>query len=384
MRYAAITGWGKCLPPATLTNADLATFLDTSDEWIVQRTGMRERRISHVNGQQLAHVAAAQALACAGVEAIDVDLIVYGGCTNDEGLPNDSSGVQVLLGAHHAACFDINTACTSFLYALTTANAMIRSGVVRNALVIGADVFSKYLDWENRGVAVLFGDGAGAVFLQATDETEGLLGESLGCYGTDRHTLRIRGHGGMYTNLGAGLGDTTWDFEGPEIFKRAVQGMTQACINVLTQNGFTTDDVNLVVPHQANQRIVEAVAKRAGVDMGKVFVNLPKYGNMSAASVIVALVEAIESQRVKPHDLILMPAFGAGLTWCSHLVRWGARTTPLGISDVELPPCPQTAIELVQALRASKGTQGRSEAALRKTCFAEQFFIPDGNSSIQG
>lgn len=371
MRHAAITGWGKCLPPATLTNHDLATFMDTSDEWIVQRTGMHERRISHVSGNQLAHVAASRALACAGLPADQVDLIVYGGCTGDEGVPNDASGLQVLLGAHQAACMDVNTACTSFLYALTTATAMIRTGVVRNALVLGVEVISRFMDWENRGVAVLFGDGAGAVVLQASDAPEGLIGESLGCYGTDRHTLRLRGIGGQYTNAGAMLGDTYWDFEGQEIFKRAVQGMSQASATVLEKCGFSASDVNLVVPHQANQRIIEAVAKRAGIDMDKVFVNVAKYGNMSAATVVVALVEAVEEQAVKPHNLILLPAFGAGLTWCSHLVKWGERTTPLGTSEVALPPCPHTALELVQHIRAQKGTEGRSLQALRKPQFAE-------------
>lgn len=376
MQHAAITGWGKCLPPATLTNHDLATFMETSDEWIVQRTGMHERRISHVSGNQLAHVAAAQALACAGLAADQLDLIVYGGCTSDEGVPNDASGLQVLLGAHQAACMDVNTACTSFLYALTTATAMIRTGVVRNALVLGVEVVSRFMDWENRGVAVLFGDGAGAVVLQATDEPEGLLAESLGCYGTDRHTLRLRGIGGQYANQGAVLGDTYWDFEGQEIFKRAVQGMIQASTAVLEKSGVSANDVNLVVPHQANQRIIEAVAKRAGIGMDRVFMNVAKYGNMSAATVVVALVEAVEQQVVKPHDLILLPAFGAGLTWCSHLVRWGARTTPLGQSTVALPPCPHTALELVQQIRTQKGTEGRSLAALRQPLFAENLLPP--------
>lgn len=381
LRHAAITGWGKCLPPAILTNQDLTTFMDTSDEWIVQRTGMRERRISHVGGNQLAHVAASQALACAGLAPESLELIVYGTCTGDEGVPNDASGLQVLLGAHNAACFDINTACTSFLYALTTASAMIRTGVVRNAVVVGVEVISKYLDWENRGVSVLFGDGAGAVVLQASDTPEGLLGEALGCYGTERHTLRLRGMGGLYTNRGAILGDTYWDFEGQEIFKKAVQGMSQACSQVLQQCGYTVDDVNLVVPHQANQRIIEAVAKRAGVDMSKVFVNLPRYGNMSAATVVVALVEAIEDGHVHAGDLIMLPAFGAGLTWCSHLVRWGQRTTPLGHSSVTLPECSQTALELVQDIRMRKGTEGRSLGALREPRFAEDDIRSAGNNT---
>lgn len=371
MTHAAITGWGKCLPPAILTNDDLATFIETSDEWIVQRTGIQERRISHVSAIDMAHVAAARAIACAGLDPSDIDLIVYGSCTNDEGVPNDASGLQVRLGAHNAAAYDINTACTSFLYGLSTANALIRTGVARTAVVVGVELISRFMDWENRGVSVLFGDGAGAVVLQATDREEGLLAESLGCYGDARQTLRLRGLGGTYTNQGAVLGDTYWDFEGQDIFKRAVQGMSQASATVLEKCGVTIEDVNLVVPHQANLRIIEAVAKRAGAPMDKVFLTVHKYGNMSAATVAVALVEAAESGRVQAEDLILLPAFGAGLTWCSHLIRWGERTTPLGTTDLELPPCRSSALELVQAIRQRKGTTGRSLDALRQPRFAE-------------
>ncbi|RZI85069.1 MAG: ketoacyl-ACP synthase III [Rubrivivax sp.] len=371
MTHAAITGWGKCLPPAILTNNDLATFIETSDEWIVQRTGIQERRVSHVSGIAMAHVAAARAIACAGLDPADIDLIVYGGCTNDEGVPNDASGLQVLLGAYNAACYDINTACTSFLYGLSTANALIRTGVARNAVVVGVELISRFMDWENRGVSVLFGDGAGAVVLQATDREDGLLGESLGCYGDARQTLRLRGIGGAYTNRGAVLGDTFWDFEGQDIFKRAVQGMSQASATVLDKCGVTIDEVDLVVPHQANLRIIESVAKRAGAPMDKVFLTVHKYGNMSAATVVVALVEAVESGRVQPGALVLLPAFGAGLTWCSHLVRWGARVTPLGTTDIDLPPCDKTALEMVQEIRQAKGTTGRSLDALRQPRFAE-------------
>ena len=195
MQYAAITGWGKCMPPAVLTNADLATFMDTDDEWITTRTGIRERRVSHVSGIELSRVASARALACAGLAASDVDLIVYGSCSNDEQIPNSASGLQFLLGAKHAAAMDINTACTSFLYALSTANAMIRTGAIRTALVVGVEVIAPFMDWTNRNVAVLFGDGAAAVVLQATDRPEGVLGEKLGCDADARQTLRVRGTG---------------------------------------------------------------------------------------------------------------------------------------------------------------------------------------------
>jgi 3-oxoacyl-[acyl-carrier-protein] synthase-3 len=193
MTHAAITGWGKCMPPAVLTNADLALLMETDDEWITSRTGIKERRVSHVTGIELAHVAAVRALACAGLEAKDVELVVYGSCSNDETVPNSASGVQYKLGAVHAAAMDVNTACTSFLYGLSTATAMIRTGVVKNAVVIGVELISQFMDWSNRGVAVLFGDGAAAVVLQATDREEGLLGEKLGCNADVRGILRVRG-----------------------------------------------------------------------------------------------------------------------------------------------------------------------------------------------
>ncbi len=228
MTYAAITGWGKCMPPSVLSNADLSTFLDTTDDWIVTRTGMRERRISHVPAIEMATVAARRALACAGLEADDLDLIVYGSCSNDEQVPNSASGVQVSLGARHAAAMDVNTACTSFLYGLSTASALIRTGAARTALVVGVELISPYMDWDNRNVAVLFGDGCAAVVLQATDRQEGVLGEQLGCNAEARHTLRVRGMGCAYANRDVMFGDTQWDFDGQEIFRHAVQGMTQA------------------------------------------------------------------------------------------------------------------------------------------------------------
>jgi 3-oxoacyl-[acyl-carrier-protein] synthase-3 len=348
--HAAVTGWGKCLPPAVLSNADLATFLDTNDEWIVSRTGIRERRISHVHLEELAVVAASRALAAAGLEPGAVELIVFGTCSFDDQAPNQASGLQLRLGATRAASMDVNTACTSFLYALSTANAMIRSGVVRNALVVGGELISRFMDWSNRNVAVLFGDGCAAVVLEATQREEGLLAERLGCDAQARGTLVIQGMGGRYADFSRRYGETDWIFDGQEIFKRAVIGMSGACADVLAAQGLTSADIDLVVPHQANLRIIEAVAKRAALPMEKVFVNVHRYGNMSAATVPVALVESLEAGRVRPHDRLLLPAFGAGLTWCAHLLRWGERVTPKGTSDASLPPCESTALALVEAL----------------------------------
>ena len=366
MTHAAITGWGKCLPPAVLTNADLSTFLDTTDDWIASRTGLRERRVSHVSAIEMATVAARRALACAGREPGDIDLIVYGSCSNDEQVPNSASGVQLALGARGAAAMDVNTACTSFLYGLSTANAMIRTGAIRRAVVIGVELISPYMDWDNRNVAVLFGDGAAAVVLEATDAPIGLLGEQLGCVAEQRHVLRVRGMGCVYANRDVVLGDTAWDFEGQEIFKHAVQGMVRASAAVLDKCGLEASDIDLVVPHQANLRIIEAVVSRTGVPMERVMLTVQRYGNMSAATVPVALVEAIEEGRVLPGATLLMPAFGGGLTVCAHVVRWGDRVTPLSLTDADLPPCDRSALEMVTAIRARKAdAAARSGAGLR-------------------
>ena len=210
------------------------------------------------------------------------------------------------------------------------------------------------MDWSDRNVAVLFGDGAAAVVLQATDREAGLLAERLGCYGEAREILRVHGMGAGYAHQGRILGQTEWQFEGQEIFKKAVHGMSMACAEALTKVGKTAADVDLVVPHQANLRIIESVAKKTGVPMEKVFTNVDRYGNMSAATVPVALCEALEEGRVKPGALLLMPSFGGGLTFTGHVVRWGERVTPLGTSSVELPPVKQTALEMVTRYRKIK------------------------------
>jgi 3-oxoacyl-[acyl-carrier-protein] synthase-3 len=243
---------------------------------------------------------------------------------------------------------------------------------VRNAVVIGVELISPYMDWSNRGVAVLFGDGCAAVVLQATDEPVGLLGEKLGCYADARQTLRVRGMGCTYANRGLTLGDTQWDFDGQEIFKRAVHGMGHAAEDVLKKCGVSAAEVDIVVPHQANLRIIESVVKRIHLPMDKVMLTVQRYGNMSAATVPVALVEALEQGRVEPGALLLMPAFGAGLTLCAHLVRWGDRVTPLGTTDIDLPPCTKSALEMVNEIRAIKAEAvQRSGAALMAPKLAE-------------
>jgi 3-oxoacyl-[acyl-carrier-protein] synthase III len=361
LTHAAIVGWGKCLPPLILTNQDLATFLPTDDEWITSRTGMKERRISHVPGIELAITAARRAVACAGMSGKDIELVIYGSCSNDELVPNSASGVQQRIGATQAAAFDVNTACTSFMYGLSIGTAMIKSGVVKNALVIGVELISQYMDWDNRNVAVLFGDGAAAMVLKESQSECGVIAEKLQCYADSRQILRVRGMGTMYANLGVQYGQTSWDFDGQEIFRKAVQGMSDASLDVMRRAGVTMDDIGLVVPHQANLRIIDAVAKRAGASADKVFLTVQKYGNMSSATAPVALVEAVEEGRVAPNSLVLMPAFGGGLTLSAHLIRWGERLTPLVQSDAELPPTSKTALDIVNEIRAQKKL-GQAEA----------------------
>ncbi len=368
---AAIIGWGKCLPPSILTNRDLATFLPTDDEWITTRTGMKERRISHMPGIELAIVAARRAIACAGLRGEDIELVIYGSCSNDETVPNSASGVQRRIGAARAASFDVNTACTSFMYGLSIGSSMIKSGIVKNALIIGVELISQYLDWDNRNVAVLFGDGAAAVVLEASAQETGVIAEKLECYADSRQILRVRGMGTMYANLGVQFGQTSWDFDGQEIFRKAVQGMSEASLDVMRRAGVTMDDIALVVPHQANLRIIDAVAKRAGAGPDKVYLTVQKYGNMSAATAPVALVEAVEEGRVAPGNLVLMPAFGGGLTLSAHLIRWGGRTTPLEASDAELPPSTKTALELVNEIRAQKKLGQAEVRRFQTLSFAE-------------
>jgi 3-oxoacyl-[acyl-carrier-protein] synthase-3 len=369
--HAAIVGWGKCLPPSILTNQDLATFLPTDDEWITTRTGMKERRISHVPGMELAIVAAQRAIACAGMLGADVELVIYGSCSNDETVPNSASGVQQRIGASNAAAFDVNTACTSFMYGLSIGSSMIKSGIVKNALVIGVELISQYMDWNDRNVAVLFGDGAAAVVLRASDQESGVVAEKLQCYADSRQILRVRGMGTMYANLGVQFGQTRWDFDGQEIFRKAVQGMSEAGLDVMRRTGVTMQDIALVVPHQANLRIIDAVAKRVGAGPDKLFLTVQKYANMSSATAPVALVEAVEEGRVPPGGLVLMPAFGGGLTLSAHLIRWGDRTQPLEPCDAQLQPCSKTALEIVNEIRAHKKL-GVAETVRFKTLgFAE-------------
>lgn len=346
MRFATITGWGKCVPPAVLTNADLETITDTSDDWITTRTGIKERRISHVDNSKLATVAAARALAAAGSDAADIDLIISATCTPDRTVPPMAVVIQDNLGAQPAGAFDLNATCSGFIYALSTADKLVRSGGANVALVIGSEKLSYWLDFTDRSTAVLFGDGAGAVVVEASDEPRGMLSYEMGSDGSLADILCVANTGTEGELSSSRLPKLSMD--GPEVFKRAVKTMGDASVRVVEEAGLTLDDVDLLIPHQANSRIIDATARRLKLDPAQVFVNIQSYGNTSAATIPIALTEALEKGRINPGANIVFAAFGGGLTWAAGVYRWGERVEPLGQSDAQLPPNDRTALELLQ------------------------------------
>ena len=348
MYHAEITGWGKCVPPAVLSNEDLTTFMETSDEWITSRTGIKERRICHCEFSDMAIVSAKRALAAADLNPLELDLILLGSLTNDSLCPNTAALIADALGARNAAAIDINSACTGFLYGLHIGTNLIRTGAHQKILVIGGEFISHYMNWTNRDVAVLFGDACGAAVIETTDQKVGLLAAKIGCESEAKYAIQITNLGSAYSRLSEEFLYVDWNFEGQEVFKRAVKSMAKACEDVLKHVGLTINDVNLVVPHQANKRILDALGKRICITEDKVFVNVHKYGNTSACTIPVALAEALEEGRVNAGDYILSATFGAGLTWGAGLIRWGERVTPLKESSAELPPCEKTALEILE------------------------------------
>ncbi|EWH05710.1 3-oxoacyl-ACP synthase [Pseudoalteromonas lipolytica SCSIO 04301] len=357
MSYAQITGWGKCIPPASISNDEISNIVDTNDEWITTRTGIKSRRVSHVSTADLATVAAKHALACAGVDGKDIDLVLLATCTPSTMVANTASLVQKNIGAVGAAAMDTNAACSGFLYALQAATAQIRAGMIKKAVVIAAERMTWYINWERRDSAVLFGDGAGAVVLEASDTPSGLLATKTGCDSEDRDILHIENFGSDL-NKYAPIGPSNLLFEGREIFKRAVKGMSEACDDVLNQAQLKLDDIDVLVPHQANLRIIQAIQQRLKVADEKVMVNIADYGNTSAATIAIAICEAVEQGLIKPNSNIMSAAFGAGLTWAASYIKWGERLTPISISDASLPPCDKTGLELVApAVAACKAAE---------------------------
>jgi 3-oxoacyl-[acyl-carrier-protein] synthase-3 len=351
-KYANITGWGKCMPPAVMTNDDIATVLDTTDEWIKSRTGINERRVSHVPVSDLATVAGHRALAGAGLEPEEVDLLIVATCTPDTVIPSTAAHVQKKMGASNAAVMDLNAGCSGFIYSMSVATAMIQAAGYKKVLITGAERITWFLNWSLRDTAVLFGDGAGAVVLEPSEDESGLLASHLGCEGDALEALIVYNFGTAGNRFVENYGNFDVNFDGLEIFKRAVRGMAKEVRKVLGDLELSNDDIDLIIPHQANARIIESLAHHLSVPMSQVVLNIQCYGNTSAATIPVAIVEALAEGRIKPGDRLLMAAFGAGLTRGAGMIRWGERVTPLGESDAELPPCDQTALEIMaEAIR---------------------------------
>nr|WP_303626024.1 beta-ketoacyl-ACP synthase III [Rhodopseudomonas palustris] len=316
-------GCGAYLPERVLTNAELAAKVDTSDEWIVQRTGIRERHIA-AEGEYTSHLAtkAAQAaLANAGIDAQSIDLIVLATSTPDHTFPATATQVQAALGIHHGAAFDIQAVCSGFVFAVATADNFLRAGSAKRALVIGAETFSRILDWNDRGTCVLFGDGAGAIVLEAqtgwgTSADRGVLTTHLRSDGAHKHKLYVDG--------GPSTTQTTGHLrmEGREVFKHAVGMITGVIVDAFNASGTSADNVDWFVPHQANKRIIDASAQKLHIAPQKVVMTVDRHGNTSAASIPLALATAVADGRIQKGHLVLLEAMGGGFTWGAALLRW--------------------------------------------------------------
>ncbi len=323
---ARIAGIGAAAPSTVITNADLEKTLDTSNDWIVERTGIRERRVLQPNEalSDLFVSASRKALAAAGLEMAAIDTIICGTCTPDRRLPSAACDVQAKLGGGTAAAFDVVAACPGWLYSLTVAEGLIASGASQRVLAMGGDRLSSIVDWQDRNTAVLFGDGAGAAVLVPSVDNRGILSTSLGADGTLADLLYIPAGGSTEPPTEAIIRDRQLfvKMAGREVFKVAVRRMAQACHQALGKAGLRPQDIDLLVPHQANLRIINSTAGEVGVPIEKVVINIDRYGNTSAGTIPMALVEAEQSGRLKPGMVVLLVSFGAGFTWGAVVVRW--------------------------------------------------------------
>jgi 3-oxoacyl-[acyl-carrier-protein] synthase III len=323
MIRAVVRGIGSCLPEKVLTNHDLAALVDTSDEWIVQRTGISERRIA-AEGQltsDLATVAAERALADARLDPSDIDMIVLATSTPDNTFPATAVTVQARLGIHHGAAFDMQAVCSGFVFALAISDGFICTGRAKRILVIGAETFSRILDWTDRTTCVLFGDGAGAIVLEAQEQAGGLSDRGVlttHLRSDGRHKEKLYVDGGPSSTRTVGH----LRMEGREVFKHAVAMITDVIEDAFRAIGITAEDIDWFVPHQANQRIIDSSARKLGIAPEKVVSTVKHHGNTSAASIPLALDEAVRDGRIRPGQLVLLEAMGGGFTWASALVRW--------------------------------------------------------------
>ena len=325
-RAVGIIGLGSYVPEKILTNKDLEAMVETSDEWIVDRTGIKERRIadSETATSDLACQAALRALEDAKVKAEDIDLIIVATATPDMTFPSTACLVQSRLGAVNAAAFDLAAGCSGFVYSLVVGTQFVKSGVYKKVLVIGAETLSKILDWTDRNTCVLFGDGAGAAVLGEVEAAYGVLGFELGADGSGGELLKLPAGGSRLPASEATVAERLHyvHMNGNDVFKFAVKVMGEAAAKALENAGLSPSDIDCLIPHQANNRIIQSAAKRLKVPMEKVMVNVEKYGNTSAASIPIALNEAVRSGKVKRDDIVVVVGFGAGLTWASCVLKW--------------------------------------------------------------
>lgn len=325
-KRVGIFGTGACLPAKVLTNVDLSKIVETSDEWIQSRTGIRERRVISKGEctSDLAAEAGRRALAAAGLDPMDLDLILVGTCTPDHFLPNTACHVQRKIGAWNAGAIDLNAACTGFVYALAAGTGMVANGTCRNALVIGAESLSTILDYTDRNSCVIFGDGAGAAVLRETNGPHEILGSFLGADGKTEEIMLVPAGGARLPATAQTVAERKHfiRMRGRDIYEFAVRKMVEMTEKAAASVGLKPRDLAYIVPHQVNLRILESAAKRLEVPMEKLYVNIDKYGNTSAASVPIALDEALHLGKFKSGDLVCLVAFGAGLTWASSLLRW--------------------------------------------------------------
>jgi len=323
---SGILGTGHSYPEGILTNADLAKIVDTSDEWITSRTGIKQRRKAGPDEytSQFAVRASRQAIARAGIDPTEIDLILCATVTPDQILPSTGCLIQAELGANNASAMDIVAACSGFLYGLTLADAMVRCGQSKYSLVIGAEILTRYVDYTDRSTCVLFGDGAGAAVLGAVEGDRGILAAQIRSDGRYEEQLYAPGGGtkGGFSAETIARGDHFFKMKGNELFKVAVRSMTDISREVLEEAGLTTTDVKLFIPHQANQRITDAVASKLDVDEAMVYSNIARHGNTSSASIPIGLDECVESGRVQPGDVVLLTSFGGGVTWGAVAMRW--------------------------------------------------------------
>ncbi|NWF51661.1 MAG: ketoacyl-ACP synthase III [Nitrospirae bacterium] len=326
MVRSKIISTGSYLPEKILTNSDLEKMVDTTDDWITERTGIKERRIASNDqaASDLAYEASKLALDRASLKGEDIELIITATVTGDMPFPSTACILQHKIGAKNAAAFDINAACSGFLYGLYIADSFIKSGMHKRILVIGTEVLSKITDWEDRTTCVLFGDGAGAVILEPTEEERGIISININSDGSLWELLHIPG-GGSRNPVSRDTVDRRLHYikmKGNETFKFAVRTLEDIVVKILEDNKLNPAQLSLLIPHQANLRIIQATAERIGLPMNRVLVNLYKYGNTSAASIPIALDEAFMTGKIKDGDYILLEAFGGGLTWASALIRW--------------------------------------------------------------